>query len=60
MTTQDFEALASQYGLDVDFVHQLHEKVVDKENFARAVKLKRDMNIWNYKTQARNATDGMN
>ena len=24
------------------------------------VKLKRDMNIWNYKTQARNATDGMN
>ena len=39
MTTQDFEALASQYGLDVDFVHQLHEKVVDKENFARAVKM---------------------
>ena len=39
MTTHDFEALASQYGLDVDFVHQLHEKVVDKENFARAVKM---------------------
>ena len=39
MTTQDIEALASQYGLDVDFVHQLHEKVVDKENFARAVKM---------------------
>ena len=39
MTTKDFEALASQYGLDVDFVHQLHEKVVDKENFARAVKM---------------------
>ena len=39
MTTQDFEALASQYGLGVDFVHQLHEKIVDKENFARAVKM---------------------
>lgn len=39
MTTQDFEALASQYGLDVDFVQQLHEKVVDKENFARAVRM---------------------
>ena len=39
MTKQDFEALASQYGLDVDFVQQLHEKVVDKENFARAVKM---------------------
>ena len=39
MTTQDFEALASQYGLDVDFVQQLHDKVTDKENFARAVKM---------------------
>lgn len=39
MTTQDFEALASQYCLDMDFVHKLHEKVVDKENFARAVKM---------------------
>ena len=39
MTKQDFEALASKYGLDVDFVHQLHEKVVDKDNFARAVKM---------------------
>lgn len=39
MTTQDFDALASQYGLDVDFVQQLHDKVTDKENFARAVKM---------------------
>ena len=39
MNTIDFNGMASQYGLDVDFVHQLHEKVVDKENFARAVKM---------------------
>lgn len=39
MTKQDFETLASKYGLDVDFVHQLHEKVVDKDTFARAVKM---------------------
>ena len=38
MTTQAFEALASQYGLDVDFVHQLHEKVVDKENFVTDIR----------------------
>ena len=39
MTTQDFEALASKYGLMVDFVKELHDKVVDKENFVRAVRM---------------------
>lgn len=34
-----FEALASRYGLTVDFVKELHDKVVDKENFVRAVKM---------------------
>ena len=34
-----FEALASKYGLTVDFVKFIHEKVIDKENFARAVKM---------------------
>lgn len=34
-----FEALASKFGLTVDFVNELHDKVVDKENFARAVKM---------------------
>lgn len=34
-----FEALASKYGLSVDFVQELHEKVIDKENFARAVRM---------------------
>lgn len=35
----NFEALASKYGLTVDFVKELHEKVIDKENFARAVRM---------------------
>ena len=39
MNKIDFNGMASQYGLDVDFVQQLHERVVDKENFARAVKM---------------------
>ena len=26
----NFEALASKYGLTVDFVKELHEKVIDK------------------------------
>lgn len=30
----NFETLASKYGLTVDFVKELHEKVIDKENFA--------------------------
>lgn len=39
MKKKNFEALASKYGLTVDFVNQLHEKVMDKANFARAVKM---------------------
>ena len=39
MEKMNFEALASKYGLTVDFVNQLHDKVVDKENFVRAVKM---------------------
>lgn len=39
MEKMNFEALASKYGLTVDFVKELHDKVVDKENFARAVKM---------------------
>ena len=39
MNTIDFNGMASKYGLDAAFVQQLHEKVVDKENFARAVKM---------------------
>lgn len=36
---QEIESIASRYDLDVDFVQQLHDKVTDKENFARAVKM---------------------
>lgn len=39
MENMNFEALAAKYGLTVDFVKGLHEKVIDKENFARAVKM---------------------
>ena len=39
MNTIDFNGMASKYGLDAAFVQQLHEKVVDKDNFARAVKM---------------------
>lgn len=39
MNKNDFNALASKYGLDVDFVQRLHEKVIDKENFTRAVRM---------------------
>lgn len=35
----NYETLASKYGLTVDFVKELHEKVIDKENFARAVRM---------------------
>lgn len=35
----NIEALASKYGLTVDFVKGLHGKVIDKENFARAVRM---------------------
>lgn len=36
---KNIETLASKYGLTVDFVKELHEKVIDKENFARAVRM---------------------
>lgn len=39
MEMTNFETLASKYGLTVDFVQELHEKVVDKENFVRAIKM---------------------
>ena len=39
MEKMNFEALASKYGLTVDFVKELHDKVVDKENFVRAVRM---------------------
>lgn len=39
MNTIDFNGMASKYGLDAAFVQSLHGKIVDKENFARAVKM---------------------
>lgn len=39
MENKSIESLASKYDLAVDFVKELHDKVVDKENFARAVKM---------------------
>ena len=39
MEKMNFETLASKYGLTVDFVKELRDKVVDKENFVRAVKM---------------------
>jgi len=38
----DFEALATQYGLSIEFVKELHDKVVDKENFERALRMFND------------------
>lgn len=35
----DFENLATQYGLPVEFVKELYKKVVDKDNFERAVRM---------------------
>ena len=42
MEKTSIETLASQYGLTVDFVKELHDKIVDKENFVRAVKMFND------------------
>lgn len=42
MEKTSIETLASQYGLMVDFVKELHDKIVDKENFTRAVKMFND------------------
>lgn len=39
MKKTSIEALATQYGLSVEFLTELKTKVVDKENFARAVKM---------------------
>ena len=35
----NFETLATQYGLSIEFVKELHGKVVDKENFERALRM---------------------
>lgn len=42
MKKTSIETLASQYGLTVDFVKSLHDKIVDKENITRAVKMFND------------------
>ncbi|GHT09134.1 hypothetical protein FACS189432_05170 [Bacteroidia bacterium] len=34
-----FEALASKYSLSIEFLNELNEKVVDKDNFERAVRM---------------------
>ena len=39
MGKTNFEALASKYGLTVEFLNELHDKIIDKENFARAVRM---------------------
>lgn len=39
MKEQIIESLASKYDLTVDFLNELHDKIVDKENFARAVRM---------------------
>ncbi len=36
---KNIEALASKFGLSVEFLNNLEAKVVDKENFGRAVKM---------------------
>lgn len=35
----NFEALATQYELSIEFVKELHDKVVDIENFERALRM---------------------
>lgn len=39
MEKTSIETFATQYGLSVEFLTELEAKVVDKENFARAVKM---------------------
>jgi hypothetical protein len=36
---QNFELLAVKYDLPIDFVNELHEKIMDKENFERALRM---------------------
>lgn len=71
MKKTSIEALATQYGLSVEFLTELETKVVDKENFTRAVKMFADgllpydmatgkdpINVAEYrKTVARNLRD---
>lgn len=42
MEKTSIEAAAKKYDLTVDFVKSLHDKIVDKENFTRAVKMFND------------------
>lgn len=42
MEKTSIEAIAKKYDLAVDFVKSLHDKIIDKENFARAVKMFND------------------
>lgn len=42
MKKTSIEAIAKKYDLAVDFVKSLHDKIIDKENFARAVKMFND------------------
>lgn len=39
MEKTSIEAIAKKYNLAVDFVKSLHDKIIDKENFARAVRM---------------------
>jgi len=39
MEKTSIEALATQYGLSVEFLTELETKIVDKENFTRAVRM---------------------
>lgn len=71
MKKTSIEMLATQHGLSVEFLNELEAKIVDKENFARAVKMfadgllpydmatgKEPINVAEYrKTVARNLRD---
>ena len=35
----NFDELATRYALPIEFVQELHEKVVDKDNFGRALRM---------------------
>lgn len=39
MNAPNFDAIASLYGLTSDFVRELHDKIMDKENFVRAIRM---------------------
>lgn len=42
MTIYKFSDLATKYCLPLDFVKELHEKVIDKDNFERALRMFKD------------------